>query len=136
MMQRTIRCKECHKDFSYEYKLNTTPGSAAFGLRGTYTKKYCDVCAKVRKHIQNVESTRAFVARMPKTAKVDKPKIITKKDVIRNALKYVVELYKHLEFVHTSSHVYDKVIEILPDDYVSRDVLRRNYREAKLKNEI
>lgn len=135
-MERTIRCKECHKEFSYEFKLNNTPGSAAFGLRGTYTKKYCDVCKKVRKHIQNVESARAHVARMPKVVKVDKPEKITKKMVILNALKYVVELNKHLDTTHTSSQVYDQVIEILPDDYVSRDVLRRNYREAKLRNEV
>lgn len=135
-MQRTVRCKECHKEFSYEFKFNNTPGSAAFGLRGTYTKKYCDVCAKVRKHIQSVESQRAHVARMPKVAKVDKPTVITKKMVILNALKYVIELNKHLNTTHTSSQVYDRVIEILPDDYVSRDVLRRNYREAKLRNEV
>ena len=126
---RNIQCKSCNIEFKYKYTLDHNKG----GFRGITTKKYCDECVKIRKQINKRESQRIYIERAFK--KIDNPSI-TKKIVIHNAIKFILDLNKYMKTNNTSSDIYDKVINILPDGYITRDALRRQYRELTVKNEI
>jgi len=124
-MLRTIECKDCTKKFKYEFDINELRGGR---------KKYCDDCAHIRKLISVRESQREYVNRKSKIKVSNEP--ITKRVVVRDAIKLVLDLNKYSNITEKSTETYNKILEILPDKYVTRDALRRQYREVVLKNEV
>ena len=119
MVLRTIKCKECNQSFKYEHDINELRGGR---------KKYCDKCKNIRALIVNREAKRVHVYRTPS---VDKK--ITKQVVIGDAIKLILDLNKYSNITEKSSESYNKILGILPDKYVTRDALRRQYRDMLLK---
>lgn len=120
-MLRTIKCKECNNEFKYKFDINELRGGR---------KKYCDKCKNIRKQIAKREAKRVHVNRTPIIKK------ITKQVVISDAIKLVLDLNKYSNITERSTETYDKILDILPDKYITRDALRRQYREVLLKNEV
>jgi len=116
---RTIECKECNQSFKYEFDINELRGSR---------KKYCDKCKNIRKQIVNRESKRVRVYR---TSSVNEK--ITKQVVIDDAIKLILDLNKYSNVTEKSTETYNKILGVLPDNYVTRDALRRQYRDVLLK---
>jgi len=119
MVLRTIECKECNQSFKYEYDVNELRGGR---------KKYCDKCKKIRTLIVNREAKRVHVYR---TSPINEK--VTKQVVIDDAIKLVLDLNKYSNVTEKSTEIYNKILGVLPDNYVTRDALRRQYRDVLLK---